>query len=121
ASAAAAVVRQADFAVEQLDQTTLGHARQQTCRGLLWQQRQMAVGNVLRIEVLRFRWLALFAADPDLLQQMIEANFVFRGGIAAVGRISQGTRERMAGAVLRAVEMKMAVSKLNAAIGVASD
>ena len=105
----------------QLDQATVGHARQQADGRLLGQQRQVTVRNVLRVEVIRLRWLAFFAANPDLLQQVIEANFVFRGGIAAIRGIGQRTRQRMAWSVLRGVEMQMAVGQLDAAVGLTRD
>ncbi len=66
--------------------------------------------------------LPFLAANPDLFQEMIETNFVIgRSGSAAVRRVRERTSQRMARTMLRRVEVQMAVSKLDAAVGLARD
>jgi hypothetical protein len=74
------------------------------------------------VKAVGLRGFAFFAADPNLLEEMIEANFVVRGnGCAAIGGVGERAIERLAGAVLRGVEVKMAVGELDAAVGLAGD
>ena len=68
------------------------------------------------------RRLPFLAANPDLFEQMIDADFVVRRDWrAAVCGIRERTGHRMIRAVLRSVKGKMAVRKLDAAIGLPSD
>lgn len=72
--------------------------------------------------MLGLRGLAFFTANPNLFEEMIEANFVVGGGGgAAIGGVGQRAGERMAGTVLRGVEMEMAVGEFDAAVGLAGD
>src|SRR5262245_25040053 len=71
AGAAGAVGSEVDFAIVQLDEAALGHAGEQADRRLLRKQREMTWWNILRIEVIHLRGLALFAADPNLFEQVI--------------------------------------------------
>ena len=75
----------------------------------------------MRIEVIRKRGSSLFAADPDLLEQMIEANFVLGGWIATVRGVGQGAGQRMTRAVLSGVEMETTVREFDAAICLTRD
>ncbi len=68
------------------------------------------------------RGLAFLAEDPDLFEEVVEADFVVGGGgAAAVGGVGERAKKRMIGAVLRAVVMQMAVLKLDAAVGLPGD
>ena len=54
------------------------------------------------MESLGLRRLPFLAANPNLLEQVIEANFVIRrNGSAAVRRVRERTIERMARSVLQ--------------------
>src|SRR5712664_2560030 len=67
---------------------------------------------------LDLRRLPLFAANPDLLEQMIEANLIVcRGAAAAVRGVDEWASERVAGAVQRGVKLQMAVGEFDAAVG----
>src|SRR5713226_9919923 len=72
--------------------------------------------------MLRLRRLPFLAADPNLLEEMVEANFIVGGSwSAAVRRVGKRTCERMARPMLRCVEVQVAVGQLDAAVGLASD
>src|SRR5580658_5748884 len=65
---------------------------------------------------------ALFAADPDLFEKVIEAYLVvWRRRGAAIGGIRERTSKRMARAMLRGVEVETAVSEFDAAVGLPRD
>src|ERR1700704_5933023 len=74
------------------------------------------------MEALCLRRPPFFAANPNLFEEMVESDFIVGGsGSATVRRVGEGTSQRMARTVLRRVEVQMAVSKLDAAIGLARD
>ena len=83
-------LREAHIAVLQFDQAQIGHAREQARNRLGCDHRKLTRGP-FGAQQLLLRGLADFAANPDLFEQVIEANFVVaRNGRAAVG----GIRER---------------------------
>src|SRR5579859_1686962 len=68
------------------------------------------------------RGLPFLTADPDLLEKMIEANLIVSGDLrAAIGGVGERALERVAGTVLRGVEVEAAVGEFNAAIGLPGD
>src|SRR5258708_21924193 len=69
------------------------------------------------------RRLPLFAANPDLLEQVIEANLVVCRNIAgaAVGGIDERAGEGMPRAVQRSVKLQVAVREFDSAIGLAGN
>src|SRR3977135_1583330 len=72
------------------------------------------------MESLDLRWVPFLRTNPDLLEQMIEADFVIgRNGSAAVCCVRERTIERMARSVLQRIEMQMSVGKFDAAVGLA--
>ena len=74
------------------------------------------------MQSLNIRRLALFAANPNLLEEMIEANLVVRRNRRATIRgIGKWAREGMTGAVLCGVKVQPTVGELNAAISLARD
>src|SRR5713226_7236967 len=74
------------------------------------------------MKTLRLRRLPFLAANPNLLKEMVEADFVVRGnGCATVRRVCERTSQRMARTMLRRVEVQVAVSKLDAAVSLARD
>ena len=116
ASALAAHGRQLYFSVLHLHQMKVGHAREHPRGGLLTHNRQTPRG-ACGVEVLRLRRLPFFAANPDLFEQMIDADFVIRRDWrTAVCGIRERTGHRMIRAVLRRVKVQMAVSQLDAPI-----
>src|SRR5258708_21625099 len=66
--------------------------------------------------------LASLAANPNLLEEMIEANLVVGRDIAAaVGGVDERASERMPGTVLQSIEMQAAVREFDTAVGLAGD
>src|SRR5260370_5139696 len=121
ARAAAAHRRQFDFAGTQIDQMQIRHAAENAPGRLLGQHGKMPGGSN-GMKALASGRLAFFAANPDLLEEMIEANLVVaRNAGAAIGGVGERASERMARAVLRGVEMQVAMSKFDAAVGLARD
>src|SRR5713226_691676 len=120
ARAAAAHSGQFDFAVTQIDQMQIRHAAENAPGRLLGQHRKMPGGSS-GMKALDLGRLAFFAANPDLLEQMIEADFVVTGNGAAIGGVGQRAGERVARAVQRGIEMQAAMSKFDAAVGLARD
>ena len=109
-----------DFAVVELDEMEIGHTAENS-RGRLFRNDGEMTGRARGAKAIDLRLLPFFATDPDLLEEVIEADFVVGGGGAAVGGIGEGTRKRMAGSVLDGVEMDMAMGELDAAVGLAGD
>src|SRR5579863_8523044 len=66
--------RQVHFAVAQRDQMQIGHAAQNARGRLVGQHRKMPGGSG-SAQSLDLRRLAFLAADPDLLEQMVKADF----------------------------------------------
>src|SRR5207253_9456012 len=96
-----------------------GHARKRPRGGLFRNGRQLSRWSG-RVQVLRLRGLPFFTANPNLLEEMVEADFVVGGNrCAAIRRVSERTVERMARALLRRVEVQVAVSQLDAAVSLA--
>src|ERR1700676_547660 len=80
AGAAAAGWGEVDVAVVDFDEAEIGHAGEDASGGLLRDQREVAgSGGAFGAEGGAERGLAFFAADPDLLEQMIESDLVVRG------------------------------------------
>ena len=80
------------------------------------------IAHAVVLNTLDFCDRAFFSGNPNLLEQVIEANLVIgRCGGAAIGGVRQGTRQRMAGTVLRGIEMQTAVSQFDAAISLPSE
>src|SRR3954468_11753742 len=76
----------------------------------------MAGRDVMGVEMIYQRGFIFLTADPDLFQQMIEANFVFCGWIAAVSSVGQRASQRMAGSVLRGIKMQTAMREFDATV-----
>src|SRR5579864_3346237 len=113
--------RQVHFAVAQRDQMQIGHAAQNARGWLIGQHRKMP-GRSGGAQPLDLRGLAFFPADPDLLEQMIEADFVVTGnGRATIGGVGQRASQRMARAVLQRIEMQAAVRQLDPPVRLAGD
>ena len=64
------------FAVLQFDQVPLAHPAQGSCRRSLGKNGKFASGPGGLQKGLNVRRLALFAANPDLLKEVIESNLV---------------------------------------------
>src|SRR5580704_5730430 len=117
----AAYWRKLRFAILHFDQMPFAHAAQGSCRRLTGKNRKFA-SRSSRLQRLDIRRFSLFAANPDLLKKVVESNLVVgRNGSAAIGRVCEGTGERMAGAMLRGVEVQTAVGEFDAAVGLAGD
>jgi hypothetical protein len=72
------------------------------------------------MEALGLCRLPFLTANPNLLEQVIETDFVIgRNGSTAVRRVRERAIERMARAVLLRIEVQMAMGKLDAAVGLA--
>src|SRR5260370_5389598 len=69
------------------------------------------------MKYLDMRRLSFLAANPDLLEQMIEANLVVRRNIAgaAVGGVDERAGQRIPRAVQRRVKLQVAVRNFDAA------
>jgi hypothetical protein len=121
ACALAAHGRKLHFPVLHLDQVQIGHPRQNSRGGLFRNDRQLSHGP-RRMQALRLCRLSFLAANPNLLEEMVEADFVVSGnGSATVRRVSERAIERVARTVLRRVEMQVAVGQLDAAVRLAGD
>src|SRR5260370_9890449 len=110
------VWRAGDFVSVEFDEARIGHTREQARGGFTSYNRKMSSGT-FGAQEFRLRGLAFFAANPDLFEQMIDAN-VFVGGNwrATIGGVGQRAGHRMIGAVLRSIEGKIAVCQLDAAV-----
>src|SRR5260370_17376873 len=115
ARAAAAHRRQFDFAVTQIDQMQIRHAAENAVCRLLGQHRKMPGGSS-GMKALDLGRLAFFAPNPDLLEQMIEADFVVTGNGATIGGVSQRASEREAPAGAPRLAKTTALSTLHAAV-----
>src|SRR5258708_32858645 len=75
------------------------------------------------MEYLDMRRLTFFAANPDLFEQMIEANLVVCRNIAgaAVGGVDERAGQRMPRAVQRRVKLQVAVREFDASVGLAGN
>ena len=112
--------RAASVSIE-FDEAQIRHAREQT-RSRLGANDGKLPGRTFNAEKFALRRLPFLAANPDLFEQMIDADFVIRRDRrAAVCGIRERAGHRMIRAVLRSVKGKMAVRKLDAAIGLARD
>src|SRR5258708_21603781 len=97
----------------------MGHTRKNSRGGLVRYDRQTPrwAGSV---KELGLRRLPFLAADPNLLEKMVETDLVVGGnGCAAVHRVGERTIERMARTMLRRVEVQVAMIELDAAVGLA--
>src|SRR5277367_4581853 len=114
--------RKLRLAVLQFDQMPFAHPAQGFCRRPLGKNGKFASGSGCLQQRLDVRRLALFAANPDLLKKVIEANLIVgRSRSAAIGSVSERTSQWMARAVLRSVKVEAAMSEFDAAVGLARD
>ena len=74
--ALAAHRRELRLAVLHFDQVPLAHPAQGSCRRPVGKNRKFASGSGCLQQRLNVRRLAFFAANPDLLKKVIEANLV---------------------------------------------
>src|SRR6267378_3859255 len=119
ARALAAYGRELHFAVFHLYQMKIRHAGENTGGGLFCDDGEFS-SRPRGMEALGLCRLSLLSANPDLFEQVIEADFVVgRNGSAAVRRVCKRAIERMARAVLQRIEMQMPVGQLDAAVGLA--
>src|SRR5713226_4890608 len=94
----------------------IGHARKNSRGGLVGYYRKPPRWTS-GVEVFCLCRLPFLAANPNLLEEMVEANFVVRGnGCTTVRRVSERTSQRMARTMLRRVKVQVAVSQLDAAV-----
>src|SRR5579885_1317142 len=119
--------REARRAAFQLDELQLGHARQHPAHRLFRQERQLA-GWPFDAQVPGNGGFAFFIANPDLLEQVVEANLFFRArrlagrrARATAGRIRQRTSQRMPRPMLRGIEMQAAMRQFDAPVRLARD
>src|SRR5690349_3782836 len=97
AGAIAAAGGQLRLAISQFDELQFGHATQHAGGGLIRQDREIS-GRPGGAKPLNEGGLSFFAANPDLLEEMIEADFVIGGDIAAaIGGVDERAGEGMAG------------------------
>ena len=97
--------RELRFAVLQGDQTQIRHARENPASGLFSEDREFPLGS-RSVQALHLCRLPFFAANPDLLEEMIEANLVIRGNRSAtIPGVNEWAVERMARAVQRGIKM----------------
>lgn len=68
--------RELRLAVLHFDQVPLAHPAQGSCRRPVGKNRKFASGSGCLQQRLNVRRLAFFAANPDLLKKVIEANLV---------------------------------------------
>src|SRR6266849_6773993 len=99
AGAAAAPRRQLYFAILQFHSLQLRHAAEHARRGLIRQDWQTP-GRPGGMKYLDLRRLSFLAANPDLLEQVIETNLVVSRYVAcaAIGGVDERAGERVAGA-----------------------
>ena len=80
--------RELHFSVLQLHQMKLGHTRENAAGGLVADHRK-ASGGTCGLQPIGLRWFPLFTADPNLFEQMIEANLIigrsWRAAIVGIG------------------------------------
>src|SRR5258708_20101101 len=80
-------------------------------------------GRPSGMKYLDVRRLSFLAANPDLLEQMIEANLVICRNIAgaALGGVDEWAGQRMPRAVQRRVKLQVAVREFDASGGLAGN
>src|SRR5256885_4285767 len=109
----------AHLAVAQLHQLQIGHAREYPRSRLIRYDRKVTCGTC-GTELVHLSRLPFFIANPNLLEEMIEANFVVRRRRrAAIRSVCQRAIERLARTMLGGVKMEASVSELDAAVGLA--
>jgi hypothetical protein len=105
AGATAAARRQLHGSILQFDQLQIRHSAEHSLGRLIRQDRKIARRSRGAKNFYKGR-LSFFATDPDLLEQVIEANFVIGRDVAAtIGGIDQRASQRVSGAVLQGIEM----------------
>src|SRR5260370_5612493 len=114
ARAAAAHSGQFDVGVTQIDQMQIRHAAENAPGRLLGQHGKMPGGSS-GMKALDLGRLAFFAANPDLLDQMIEADFVVTGNGAGIRGVGQPASARGAPTLHRGMRMQTAKHGLAAA------
>src|SRR5712692_8415146 len=121
ARALAAHGRELYLPVLHLHQAQIRHARKNSRSRFLRNNRHLPSGAG-RVQALGLRRLPFFAANPNLLEKMVETNFVVGGNsCAAVTRVGKRAIQRMAWTVLRRIEVQVAVSEFDAAVRLARD
>src|SRR5205085_2880860 len=109
------------FSILQRDQMQVRHARKNARGRFLGHGREFS-GSSRSSQARNLGGLAFLATNPNLFQQVIEADFVVgRDGLTAIWRVHQRAIERLAGAVQRGVEMQVAMGQFNAAVRLARD
>ncbi len=93
--------------------------------GFVGDQRQSACG-ARRLQRIDARGLPFFAENPDLFEQVIEADLIVGRrragpGAATIGGVGERAEHRMIRALQQAVVVQAAVLQLDAAIGLARD
>src|SRR5882757_6243973 len=96
--------RAGDLVSVEFDEARIGHTREQARGGFPSYNRKMTSAT-FGAQEFRLRGLAFFAANPDLFEQMIDAD-VFVGGNcrATIGGVGQRAGHRMIGAMPRSVK-----------------
>src|SRR6267154_3265534 len=115
------VWRAGDFVSVEFDEARIGHTREQARGGIPSYNRKMSSGT-FGAQEFRLRGFAFLAANPDLFEQVIDADFFVGGNWRATIRgVGQRASHRMIGAMLRSVKRKMTVRELDAAVRLARD
>src|SRR6267154_6256133 len=97
------------------------HAAQNARSRLIGQNRKMP-GRSCGAKPLDLRGLPFLPANPDLFEQMVEADFVIAGNRrAAITGVGQRAGERVARAMLQRVKVQSAVSEVDAAVRLPRD
>src|SRR5215472_8300702 len=108
------------LSIAQRNQMPIRHARKNS-GGRLFRHRSFSRGS-RGAESFHLRGLPFLAANPNLLEQVVKANFLIgRDGLATVGCVHQRTAKRLTRAMHCRVKMQVAVSEFDAAVGLARD
>jgi hypothetical protein len=109
------------FPILKVDKMQVCHAAQ-NFRGWLVGTKRETSRRPGRVETGYFGRLPFLPADPDLLEEMIEANLIVGGNrSAAIGGVGERARQRVARAVLGSIKVQATVGELNASVGLPRD
>src|SRR5712672_3339059 len=112
---------QLDSSILQFDQLQLRHAAQDPPGGLVRQNGQTSCRS-RSAQGFYQRWLSFLAANPDLLEEVIETDLVVGGNVAAtIGGVDQRAGQRMSRAVLQGIEVQAPMGEFDTAIGLAGN
>src|SRR5712672_3877485 len=101
----------------QFDQLQLRHPTQHSPGRLIRQNGQTSCRS-RGAQSFYQRWLSFLAADPDLLEEVIETYLVVGRDVAAtIGGVDQRAGQRMPRAVLQRIEVQAPVGEFDTAIG----